>query len=176
MEGGFHCGGCGICPRAGAGGGPSSIRGTGAGCVAPALHRRRSTAATGTLGLWDLASIPPCHSCIITHDHGAAEPSPFGGYYDARDDQPHAFDLSNSFLLAARCGRICHACPSRLDIAGAVLALQLLYMLLMFRFAGPQPISPAVLLRAPYCLAVIAGAQALALFGFNRGAWSRTVR
>lgn len=62
------------------------------------------------------------------------------------------------------------------SIAGAVLALQLLYMLLMFRFAGPQPISPAVLLRAPYYLAVIAGAQALALFGFNRGVWSRTVR
>lgn len=62
------------------------------------------------------------------------------------------------------------------SIAGAVLALQLLYMLLMFRFASPQPISPAVLLRAPYYLAVIASAQALALFGFNRGVWSRTVR
>ncbi len=60
-------------------------------------------------------------------------------------------------------------------LAGVAL-LQLVYLVLMFRFACDRPVPIVGLLRLPYYVSVIVSAQVLALLGFNRRVWWRTAR
>jgi len=62
------------------------------------------------------------------------------------------------------------------QLLGLVVGLQLLYLILMFRFASDRPVPLAGLLKLPFYLAVIASSQALAMVGVNRSVWSRTTR
>jgi cellulose synthase/poly-beta-1,6-N-acetylglucosamine synthase-like glycosyltransferase len=78
-----------------------------------------------------------------------------------------------SFLLSL-------AAPSFLIVTGSLLiltaALQLIYLMLMFRLAGDNPVPLKGLLFLPYYVAVILLAQVLAVGGFNRHLWRRTTR
>lgn len=57
-----------------------------------------------------------------------------------------------------------------------VVGLQLIYMVLMFRFAADRPVPLAGLLRLPFYVVVVASSQALAMVGVNRSVWWRTTR
>lgn len=61
-------------------------------------------------------------------------------------------------------------------LLAVIVALQLLYLVLMFRFAADQPAPMVGLLHLPLYVAVVASSQFLALVGFNRRMWWRTAR
>lgn len=61
-------------------------------------------------------------------------------------------------------------------LLGAVVLLQALYLVLMFRCASDRPVPMVYLLRLPFYLAVVVSSQVLALTGFNRHVWWRTAR
>ncbi|MEO6828692.1 MAG: hypothetical protein ABI164_02705, partial [Acidobacteriaceae bacterium] len=61
-------------------------------------------------------------------------------------------------------------------LLAVIVALQLLYLVLMFRCAADQPAPMVGLLHLPLYVAVVASSQFLALVGFNRRVWWRTAR
>ncbi|HEY5253616.1 MAG TPA: glycosyltransferase family 2 protein [Acidobacteriaceae bacterium] len=79
--------------------------------------------------------------------------------------------LSLAFSLAA---------PSMFPITWSLLAgvavLQILYLMLMFRFACDRPVPFAGALLLPYYVFVLLSSQVLALSGANRHLWWRTSR
>lgn len=79
-----------------------------------------------------------------------------------------------SLLLALAAPAALAALIAKLLIA--VFVLQVLYIVLMFRFASQQPAPWSGLLSLPFYVAVVASSQALAMMGFNRKVWWRTSR
>ncbi len=72
------------------------------------------------------------------------------------------------------------AAPSLFPVTWSLLAgvavLQVLYLMLMFRFAGDRPVPFAGALLLPYYVFVVLSSQVLAVSGVNRHLWRRTSR
>lgn len=66
--------------------------------------------------------------------------------------------------------------PFTWSLLAIVAGLQLLYLLLMLRFAGDDPVSFRAALLLPYYVGVVLWSQAIALSGTNRQLWWRTRR